>query len=133
MELFGEGGEGLKSGTKDEGENKDWASVTLERSNQLDMAVPNAGWLQDQLFPEIDSRVTDSELIKAINSSVVYDAPDTESTQASSIAGIPLLRRKEAKQIKRERATENSCAWAYAGRRHDDSSDRETPVCAIKA
>ncbi|KAF1914202.1 hypothetical protein BDU57DRAFT_519065 [Ampelomyces quisqualis] len=87
-------------------QHRDWASVNLEQPKQLEVAVPNAGWLQNQLFHEVDSCVTDTELGKITAPSVVDKVPaDSRATQALSTAVIPLLRRKEAKQVKRERAT----------------------------
>lgn len=87
-----------KSGSKD---TADWASMTLAQRQRSEILVLSASWLQDQLFPETDRSPAVSQPSQ-VAASPMEDAKSTQPTFTG-----PSLRRKETKQLKKQRATQN--------------------------
>ncbi|KAH7390991.1 hypothetical protein DE146DRAFT_151385 [Phaeosphaeria sp. MPI-PUGE-AT-0046c] len=126
-----DGAEGSK-----ETENGD--SVILAQSMQSEVPILSASWIHNQLFPGIDTsgaELQPSQVAAPSKSVNISEAASfTHNTDASD---VPSIRRKETKQIKKQRATQiRALARTMAvdmvtqeapGKATKKASKRETP------
>lgn len=97
---------------------ENWTDVILTQHIPPDIPVLSTSWLHNQLFPEVDASRANSQSGHGITSSM----EDADSTQPVATFPGPSLRRKETKQLKKQRASQNR---AFARTRAEDMETQE--------